>query len=130
MRGADRAVIYVGKAVSLRHRVRSYFQSGARSHPRTHRLVSEIADLEWIVTDTELEALILENELIKRHRPHYNVRLKDDKTYPYIKIHWQDPFPKITIVRRMLQDGARYYGPFTSAYAVRQTLDALRRVFP
>jgi excinuclease ABC subunit C len=130
MRGANRAVIYVGKAVSLRHRVRSYFQSGARSHPRTHRLVSEIADLEWIVTDTELEALILENELIKRHRPHYNVRLKDDKTYPYIKIHWQDPFPKITIVRRMLQDGARYYGPFTSAYAVRQTLDALRRVFP
>jgi excinuclease ABC subunit C len=130
MRGADHAVIYVGKAVSLRHRVRSYFQSGGRSHPRTHRLVIEIADLEWIVTDTELEALILENEFIKRHRPHYNVRLKDDKTYPYIKIHWQDPFPKITIVRRMLQDGARYYGPFTSAYAVRQTLDALRRVFP
>jgi excinuclease ABC subunit C len=130
MRGSDRSVIYVGKAVSLRHRVRSYFQAGARSHPRTTRLVSEIADLEWIVTDTELEALILENELIKRHHPRYNVRLKDDKTYPYIKIHWQDPFPKITIVRRMLRDGARYYGPFTSAYAVRQTLDALRRVFP
>jgi excinuclease ABC subunit C len=130
MRAVDRSVIYVGKAVSLRHRVRSYFQAGGRSHPRTARLVSEITDLEWIVTDTELEALILENELIKRHRPRFNVRLKDDKTYPYIKIHWQDPFPKITIVRRMMQDGARYYGPFTSAYAVRQTLDALRRVFP
>ena len=77
-----------------------------------------------------MEALILENELIKRHKPFYNVRLKDDKTYPYIKIHWQDPFPKITIVRRMLRDGARYYGPFTSAAAVRQTLDVLRRVFP
>ncbi len=130
MRAANRSVIYVGKAVSLRHRVRSYFQAGGRVHPRTARLVSEIADLEWIVTDTELEALILENELIKRHHPHYNIRLKDDKTYPYIKIHWQDPFPKITIVRRMSQDGARYYGPFTSASAVRQTLDVLRRVFP
>ena len=130
MRAANRSVIYVGKAVSLRHRVRSYFQAGGRLHPRTARLVSEIADLEWIVTDTELEALILENELIKRHHPHYNIRLKDDKTYPYIKIHWQDPFPKITIVRRMSQDGARYYGPFTSASAVRQTLDVLRRVFP
>lgn len=130
MRAADKSVIYVGKAVSLRHRVRSYFQTGGRTHPRTARLVSEINDLEWIVTDTELEALILENELIKRHHPRYNIRLKDDKTYPYIKIHWQDDFPKITIVRRMLRDGARYYGPFTSAYAVRQTLDALRRVFP
>ncbi len=130
MRAANRAVIYVGKAISLRHRVRSYFQAGGRTHPRTARLVSEIADLEWIVTDTELEALILENELIKRHRPHYNIRLKDDKTYPYIKIHWQDAYPKINIVRRIAQDGARYYGPFTSASAVRQTLDALRRVFP
>ena len=92
--------------------------------------MSEIADLEWIVTDTELEALILENELIKRHRPRFNVRLKDDKTYPYIKLHWNEDFPKVTIVRRMERDGGRYYGPFTSAYAVRQTLDVLRRVFP
>ena len=130
MRGGDRTVIYVGKAVVLRNRVRTYFQAGARHEPRTQRMVSEIADLEWIVTDTELEALILENELIKRHRPRFNVRLRDDKTYPYIKIHWQDDFPKISIVRRMERDGARYYGPFTSAYAVRQTLDALRRVFP
>ena len=129
-RAADRKVIYVGKAVVLKHRVRSYFQAGARHDPRTRRLVAEIADLEWIVTDTELEALILENELIKRYRPRFNVRLKDDKTYPYIKIHWQEDFPKISIVRRMERDGGRYFGPFTSGFAVRQTLDALRRVFP
>ncbi len=129
-RSADRKVIYVGKAVVLRNRVRSYFHESARHEPRTRRLVAEIVDLEWIVTDTELEALILENELIKRHRPRFNIRLRDDKTYPYIKIHWQEDFPKVSIVRRMERDGARYYGPFTSAYAVRQTLDALRRVFP
>ncbi len=125
---SDRKVIYVGKAVVLRNRVRSYFQ--ANRDPKTRRLVGEIADLEWIVTDTELEALILENELIKRHRPRFNVRLKDDKTYPYIKLHWNEDFPKVSIVRRMERDGGRYYGPFTSAYAVRQTLDVLRRVFP
>ncbi len=127
-RSADGKIIYVGKAIVLRNRVRSYFH--AHVEPRTRRLVAEIADLEWIVTDTELEALILENELIKRHHPRFNIRLRDDKTYPYIKIHWQDDFPKVSIVRRMERDGARYYGPFTSAYAVRQTLDVLRRVFP
>ncbi len=129
-RAADRKVIYVGKAVVLRNRVRSYFHVSARHEPRTRRLVVEIADLEWIVTDTELEALILENELIKRYRPRFNVRLKDDKTYPYIKLHWQEDFPKVSIVRRMERDGGRYFGPFTSGFAVRQTLDALRRVFP
>lgn len=130
MRDAQDRVIYVGKAVNLRARVRSYFQKQAQHTAKTRRLVAEIADLEWVVTDTELEALILENELIKRHRPHYNIRLKDDKQYPYIKVHWQDDFPKISVVRRMLPDGARYYGPFTSGVAVRQTLEALRRVFP
>jgi excinuclease ABC subunit C len=127
-RSADRTVIYVGKAVVLKHRVRSYFQ--ANRDPKTRRLVAEIADLEWIVTDTELEALILENELIKRYRPRFNIRLRDDKTYPYIKLHWAEDFPKVSIVRRMERDGSRYYGPFTSSYAVRQTLDGLRRVFP
>lgn len=129
-RSADGKVIYVGKAVVLKQRVRSYFHESTRHDPRIRRLVAEIADLEWIVTDTELEALILENELIKRYRPRFNIRLRDDKTYPYIKIHWQDDFPRVSIVRRMEQDGGRYYGPFTSGYAVRQTLDALRRVFP
>jgi excinuclease ABC subunit C len=127
-RSAEGKVIYVGKAVALKHRVRSYFQ--ANRDAKTRRLVAEIADLEWIVTDTELEALILENELIKRYRPRFNIRLRDDKTYPYIKLHWQEDFPKVSIVRRMERDGSRYYGPFTSGYAVRQTLDALRRVFP
>jgi excinuclease ABC subunit C len=130
MKDAEGNVIYVGKAVNLRARVRSYFQAAAGPSPKTTRLVAHIADLEWIVTPSELEALILENNLIKRHRPRYNVRLRDDKTYPYIKIHWQDAYPKVTITRRMEQDGARYYGPFTSSWAVQQTLDVLRRIFP
>lgn len=129
-RNANGRVIYVGKAVNLRHRVRSYFQDQRAHTAKTRRLVAEIDDLEWVVTDTELEALILENELIKRYRPQYNIRLKDDKQYPYIKVHWQDDFPQISVTRRMLPDGARYYGPFTSGMAVRQTLEALRRVFP
>ena len=130
MRDARQQVIYVGKAVNLRARVRSYFQNQAQHTAKTRHLVADITDLEWVVTTTELEALILENELIKRHRPHYNIRLKDDKQYPYIKVHWNEDFPRISVVRRMLPDGGRYYGPFTSGYAVRQTLEALRRVFP
>jgi len=124
------AVIYVGKAVDLRSRVRSYFQPSAWENPKVRAIVSEIADLEFIVTDSELEALILEANLIKQHRPRYNVRLKDDKRYPYIKITWADPFPKVLITRRMEQDGNRYFGPFTSASAVHQTLDLLRKSFP
>jgi excinuclease ABC subunit C len=93
-------------------------------------LVREIADIEWIVVGSELEALILEMNLIKKHRPKFNVRLKDDKRYPYIKVHWADPFPKVTVTRQMDEDGSRYFGPYTSAWAVYQTLDALRRIFP
>ncbi len=99
-------ILYVGKAVSLRHRVRSYFQNSADLSPRTRRMVQEIADLEFLVTDSELEALILEANLIKRHRPKYNVRLKDDKRYPYIRITVQDPYPRVTITRRIENDGA------------------------
>jgi excinuclease ABC subunit C len=123
-------VIYVGKAINLRNRVRSYFHSGATNHPRTYHLVQNIADIEWIVVDSELEALILEMNLIKKYRPHYNVRLKDDKRYPYIKVHWADPFPKVTITRQMTQDGSKYFGPYTSVWAVHQTMDLLRRIFP
>ncbi len=123
-------VIYVGKAVNLRSRVRSYFHSSAHLQRKTAELVSRIADIEWIVVGSELEALILEMNLIKRHRPKYNVRLKDDKRYPYIKVHWADAFPKVTVTRRMVDDGARYYGPYTSMWAVHQTLDVLRRIFP
>jgi excinuclease ABC subunit C len=126
-------VIYVGKAINLRARVRSYFHTGAMDlavSGKTARLVAEIDCIEFIVTDSELEALILEAELIKKHRPRYNVRLKDDKRYPYIKVHWRDPYPKVTLTRRMERDGARYFGPFTSSLAVHQTLETLRKVFP
>jgi excinuclease ABC subunit C len=130
MRDVGRTVIYVGKAVDLRSRVRSYFAPSAWENPKVRAIVSEIADLEFIVTDSELEALILEANLIKQHRPRYNVRLKDDKRYPYIKISWADPFPKVFVTRRMERDGGRYFGPFTSSAAVHQTLDWLRKSFP
>ncbi len=130
MKDAQGEVIYVGKAVNLRHRVRSYFHRSAGHSPKTRQMVRRIADIEWIVVDSELEALILEMNLIKRHRPRYNVRLKDDKRYPYIKVHWSDPFPKVTVTRRMEQDGSRYFGPYTSVWAVHKTLDVLRRIFP
>ena len=130
MLDAEGKVIYVGKAVVLRNRVRSYFHQSAQHTPKTQALVEEIADITWWVTQTELEALVLENELIKRYRPHYNIRLKDDKSFPYIKVNWQDDFPKIEVVRKMQKDGARYFGPYTSGRACYQTLDALRRIFP
>jgi len=123
-------VIYVGKAVNLRSRVRSYYHASAAHDRKTVELVARIADVEWIVVDSELEALILEMNLIKRHKPKYNVRLKDDKRYPYIRVHWADPFPKVTMTRRMVNDGSRYYGPYTSVWAVHQTLDVLRKIFP
>jgi len=130
MRDAKNRVIYVGKAIVLRNRVRSYFQTSAQHTAKTKQLVSEIADFDWIVTRSELEALILECELIKKYRPRYNIRLKDDKRYPYIKVTWQEDYPRILIVRNMLRDGARYFGPFTSSQAVYRTLDLLRRLFP
>jgi excinuclease ABC subunit C len=123
-------VIYVGKAVNLRNRVRSYFHASADHSPKTHYLRQDIADLDFIVTASELEALILECNLIKKYQPRYNVRLKDDKRYPYIKITWQEPYPRIYTVRRMQNDGAKYYGPFTATWAVSQTLDLLRKIFP
>ena len=127
---ASGKIIYVGKAINLRNRVRSYFHASVDHGPKTERLVAEIADLEWIITDSELEALLLESNLIKRHKPRFNIRLKDDKRYPYIKVEWQNAYPKVVTVRKMAQDGARYYGPFTNAGAVYHTLDTLRRIFP
>ena len=129
-RNAEETIIYVGKAINLRNRVRSYFHADSSHDAKTRRLVRDIANIEWIVVGSELEALILEMNLIKKHRPKYNIRLKDDKRYPYIKVHWADPFPKVTITRQMEEDGSRYFGPYTSAWAVHQTLDALRRIFP
>ena len=129
-RDSQDRVIYVGKSIHLRHRVRSYFHASAQQHNKTRELVAHIDDIEFILTDTELEALILECELIKKHRPRYNIRLKDDKSYPYIKITWYEDYPRIFASRRMVQDGSRYYGPYTSSSAVHQTLDLLRKMFP
>ncbi|MFK7804744.1 MAG: excinuclease ABC subunit UvrC [Anaerolineae bacterium] len=125
----DDVIIYVGKAINLRSRVRSYFAKNVDSN-KTERLRQRITDIEIITTDSELEALLLENTLIKKHKPQYNVRLKDDKRYPYIKVSWKDPFPKVQVTRRMDRDGSRYFGPYTSVWAVHQTLDLLRKIFP
>lgn len=130
MYNSEGKVIYVGKAVVLRNRVRSYFHASAQHTPKTEALVAEIQDINWWVTKSELDALILENDLIKRYRPYYNIRLKDDKQFPYIKVNWQQDYPKIEVVRKVLKDGARYFGPYTSSRACYQTLDALRRIFP
>ncbi|HXD09389.1 MAG TPA: excinuclease ABC subunit UvrC [Anaerolineales bacterium] len=129
-RNNEGTIIYVGKAINLKNRVRSYFHADASHDSKTRRLVRDIIDIEWIVVGSELEALILEMNLIKKHRPKYNIRLKDDKRYPYIKVHWADPFPKVTVTRQMVEDGSRYFGPYTSAWAVYQTLDVLRKIFP
>jgi excinuclease ABC subunit C len=130
MKDKDGRVIYVGKAVNLRSRLRSYFHASALENNKTRQMVRRIKDIDWIVVGSELEALILEMNLIKKHRPHFNVRLKDDKRYPYIKVHWADPFPKLTVTRYMVNDGSRFFGPYTSVWAVHQTLDVLRRIFP
>ncbi len=130
MKNASGEIIYVGKAINLRNRVRSYFHSSAELDAKTRQLVRRIANIEWILVGSELEALILEMNLIKKHRPRYNIRLKDDKRYPYIKVHWGEPFPKVTVTRQMVEDGSRYFGPYTSVWAVHQTLDVLRRIFP
>ncbi len=124
-------IIYVGKAVNLRNRVRSYFNPNTwAAYPKTGRLVKEIVRIEFVVRGSELEALIQEAELIKKHRPRYNIRLKDDKRYPYLKVTWQDDFPTVMVTRRIERDGARYYGPYSNAKAVYATRDALRRMFP
>ncbi|RKO65811.1 excinuclease ABC subunit UvrC [Desulfofundulus salinus] len=123
-------IIYVGKAVSLKNRVRSYYQSGARQSPKVRALMNRAADFEYIVTDNEVEALILESNLIKEHRPRYNIYLKDDKSYPYLKVTLGEDFPRVHVTRRVVKDGSRYFGPYTSAGAVHETLDLLRRLFP
>ncbi len=130
MKDAAGTIIYVGKAINLKNRVRSYFHESADHAYKTRQMVRKIADIDIIVVNSELEALILEMNLIKEHRPFYNVRLKDDKRYPYLKIHWADDFPKLSITRLMVEDGSRYFGPYTSVWAVHQTLDILRKIFP
>ena len=122
--------MYVGKAKVLPNRLRTYFGSPANLPNKTRRMMGLVTDFECIVTDSEAEALILENTLIKRYRPRYNARLKDDKTYPYLKIDLSEEFPKVYITRRVAKDGARYFGPFASAGNVRKTMDLIKRLFP
>jgi len=129
MKDAEGNIIYVGKAANLRHRVSSYFGAGQKLTPKLQRMVSKVADLDYFVTTSEQEALILELNLIKRHHPRYNVRLKDDKTFPYLKIDTGEGWPRVHITRR-LEDGGRYFGPFASARSVRQTLKLIKGIFP
>ena len=129
-RDSEEKVLYVGKSTSLRNRLRSYFGSKNNLNAKTTELISRIADFEFIVTESEQEALLLENSLIKKHKPRFNVRLKDDKTYPYIKVDLTEDFPRVYVTRRTENDGAKYFGPFASAGSVRKTLDLLKRLFP
>lgn len=123
-------IVYIGKAAVLADRVRSYFQKGADHSPKTTLLVSQVADLETMVTRSELEALILESNLVKRHKPRFNIVLRDDKQYPYVRLPIKDDFPRLSIVRRVQKDGALYYGPYTPANALRETLKVIKHVFP
>ncbi|HBR29752.1 MAG TPA: excinuclease ABC subunit C [Firmicutes bacterium] len=123
-------IIYVGKAISLRQRVRSYFQPSTKHSPRIARMVEQVERIDLITTSSELEALALECNLIKEHRPKYNVRLRDDKQYPWLKVTWQEQYPRVFIARRPQRDGARYFGPFTEAGPLREILRLLRKIFP
>ena len=127
-KNADGKIIYVGKAKSLKNRVRQYFQSSRNQDAKTRELVKRIADFEFIVVDNEVEALVLESNLIKKHKPRYNVLLKDDKQYPHLKLT-NEPFPKVLITRRLVKDGANYYGPFLPANLARKTLDLINKTF-
>ncbi len=129
MHDSSDEIIYVGKAVSLKNRVRQYFQSSRGKSPKIVHMVENINRFEYIVTDSELEALVLENNLIKEHRPKYNTMLRDDKTYPYIKVTIREDYPRIFLTRTVKKDKAKYFGPFSSAGAVRDTLDLIRKAY-
>lgn len=130
MHDAEGKVIYVGKAVVLKNRVRSYFRNLASHTPKVKAMVAKIAEIETIVTSSEVEALILECNLIKKYRPRYNISLKDDKTYPYLKVTMQENFPRLYMTRRLQRDGAKYYGPYADAGAMHATVKLLRTMFP
>ena len=130
MKDGQGNILYVGKAASLHHRVRSYFGAKQKLSPKLQRMVARVTDLDFFVTTSEQEALILELNLIKRHHPRYNVRLKDDKTFPYLRINTGEAWPRVHITRRLEQDSGRYFGPFASAKSVRQTLKLIKRIFP
>ena len=130
MKDEANKIIYVGKAISLKNRVRQYFQSSKSHSAKVRAMVSNIRDFDIIMTDSELEALILECNLIKKHMPKYNILLKDDKQYPYIKITMEEDFPRVVLTRRIEKDKNIYYGPYASSKLVRDTIDVIKKLFP
>ena len=130
MKDAEGNILYVGKAANLHHRVRSYFAVSQKLTPKLQRMVARVSELDFFITSSEQEALILELNLIKMHHPHFNVRLKDDKSFPYLKIDTREDWPRVYVTRRLEQDGGRYFGPFASAKSVRQTLKVIKGIFP
>ena len=129
-KGAGGRVLYVGKAKRLDQRVRSHFQSPDLIGPRQVALVSNVRDLDFIAVDSEGDALHLEATLVREHQPPYNIRLKDDKRYPYIRVSWQEPYPRMSLVRRIERDGGRYFGPYTEVKALRELLRMTQTIFP
>ena len=129
MHDASDAIIYVGKAISLKNRVRQYFQTSRNKGPKIEKMVTRIDHFEYILTDSELEALVLECNLIKEHRPKYNTMLKDDKTYPYIKVTLGEAYPRVLFSRQMKKDKSKYYGPYSSAGAVKDTIELVQKLF-
>lgn len=130
MKVAPETVIYVGKAKNLRTRVRSYFKNSSDTNLKAQMLRSNTSDIEWIITDTEKEALILESNLIKKYHPKYNIVLKDDKSYPYLRLSWSEEYPRLSICRRLKNDGSSYFGPYVSVKAARETWRLIHRLFP
>ncbi|MBN2088232.1 GIY-YIG nuclease family protein, partial [candidate division KSB1 bacterium] len=125
----ENTIIYIGKAKNLRNRVRSYFQESREHGAKVNRLVAQIHDVEIIVTDSELEALILEANLVKEYKPRYNVNLKDDKSYPHIRVT-NEPFPRIFPTRKIVRDGSQYFGPYTDVRSMRDLLKTIKKIFP
>ncbi|HEY5599539.1 MAG TPA: excinuclease ABC subunit UvrC, partial [Candidatus Manganitrophaceae bacterium] len=130
MKGKKGEILYIGKAKELAGRVRSYFQAGAEMTPKTRSMAAQVSEIETIVTASDLEALILENNLIKKHRPKYNIVLRDDKNYPFLRLSTQDDYPRLEVVRRVKKDGALYFGPYTPTGGLYEMLRLLRRIFP
>ena len=130
MKNLEGEIIYVGKAVNLKNRVRQYFQNSRNHSPKVVSMVKHIEEFEYILTDSELEALILECNLIKKHKPRYNILLKDDKHYPYIKVTLNEEYPRVMVTRKMIRDGAKYFGPYTDVSAVRETINLINQIYP
>ena len=129
MHDKNDAIIYVGKAIRLKRRVSSYFRHMNNRSPKIEKMITLIDYFEYIVTDSELEALVLENNLIKEHKPKYNTMLKDDKSYPFMKVTVQEDFPRVLFARQMKRDGAKYFGPYTSAAAVKDTIELIQKLY-